>query len=125
MGLWSLDKRKHFAFSVLLVLLACPVSHFLIRRWRERTVTWAPFVATFLTLVIGGLKELTDAMDISIVSKCPCDAEFLDFVADTLGAMVGGGACWMIYRYFGFGQADTLPLHGISVSEANHEKGGG
>lgn len=90
------DKKKHFFLSALLALVVHVVFNGISRRrWitmsRPRKKKIVVAVTLLITLLIGGVKELFDSMQIGFPPfyDCPCRAEFNDFLADVLGVILG------------------------------------
>ena len=113
------DKQKHVWLSMLMCVVLAPPVYYTLRKFRPTHTNRAPLLATMITLVVGGMKEVTDALNLPVIGKCPCRAEVLDFVADLVGAVGGLLVVMVISRWWKRGSeagggGGELPLHGIS-----------
>ena len=112
---WLLDddKQKHLWFSALMCILLVAPAHFTLMRLRPGHASKAPLLATMATLMIGGLKEIADAVNVGLVSRCPCRAEVLDFVADMIGTFAGCLVVLIVRERVKWGGGGGLPLHEV------------
>ena len=88
-GIFGFDKFQHLlayaAFAAAVWLWFAP------KTWRQRGL--AVFLAA---LALGSLYGLIDEVHQYFVPGRACD--FWDWVADTLGALLGSGAAWLVSR---------------------------
>jgi len=89
--MWGSDKWKHSGGSLLLMLILTPIFYVILGQAGNNRLPPPHSFAFIVTLLIGVGKEVTDYFDISVISTCPCYAEFMDLVANVAGALLGLG----------------------------------